>query len=141
MQSFQVLQMQTRLQIENKTKGLTPRSSGRRRRSTPSRLPSVHSCCGSIWSRGLRFHGERRGEEKSPCQRGRRNTSFRPYGQKVTGLGSNGIDLICFTSNGREERRTVYHCLKCIIGRQTPCVVCLPTMHLGFFYSSLICSN
>lgn len=32
---------------------------------------------------------------------------FPPYGQKVTGLGSNGIDLICFTSNRRGERRLV----------------------------------
>lgn len=31
--------------------------------------------------------------------------SFRPYGQKVTGLVSNGIDLICFCVNGKKERK------------------------------------
>lgn len=30
--------------------------------------------------------------------------SFRPYGQKVTGLVSNGIDLIGFCVDGKKER-------------------------------------
>lgn len=61
--------------------------------SAPSRLPAV-----SPYGPAMERLEEGRRGEKSPCQRGCRHMSFRPYGQKVTGLGSNGIDLICFTS-------------------------------------------
>lgn len=58
-----------------------------------------------------------RGEEKSLCQRGCRHMSFRAYGQKVTGLGSNGIDLICFTSDRGGERTAV------LAARRSECII------------------
>lgn len=62
----------------------------------PSPLPA-----GSPYGPAMERLEEGRRGEKSPCQRGCRHMSFRPYGRKVTGLGSNGIDLIYFTSGGR----------------------------------------